>query len=100
MISPLSRFLSDEDGVIVSAELVLITTVVVIGCIAGLAALGHAVNTELVQCAESCANMSNYYPLPPADPYPGTPDPNYPTYPTGPQSPWAPGDLIGDAYTP
>jgi Flp pilus assembly pilin Flp len=111
MIRSAWRFLSNEDGVIVSAEIVLITTVIVIGCIAGLATLGHAVNTELIHCAESCQSMSGYYPQPPVNPYPGqTPPPypsypSYPTYPTYPSYPGSPapydqGDLLGSGPLP
>ncbi|MGV2332609.1 MAG UNVERIFIED_CONTAM: hypothetical protein LVR18_00125 [Planctomycetaceae bacterium] len=105
MIRCLSRFFSSEDGVIVSAEIVLITTVIVIGCIAGLATLGHAVNTELVHCAESCQSMSGYFPQPPGGTYPTPPNPTYPTYPTYPSYPAPPAaydqaDILGAALLP
>lgn len=105
MIRLASRFLSHEEGVIVSAEIVLITTVIVIGCIAGLATLGHAVNSELVHCAESCQSMSGYYPQPPANPYPGGTTPTYPSYPSYPSYPASPdpyhqGDIVGSGLYP
>jgi|GEM_PF-5209389 len=102
MIRCLSRFLSSEDGIIVSAEIVLITTVIVIGCIAGLATLGHAVNTELVHCAESCQSMSGYYPQTPGGTYPAQPSPTYPTYPSypAPTAPYDQADLLGAATLP
>ncbi|MFN9902293.1 MAG: Flp family type IVb pilin, partial [bacterium] len=43
----LQRFLKDEAGIVVSAEIVLITTVLVIGAMTGLSALSSAVNSEL-----------------------------------------------------
>ncbi|MFM7056106.1 MAG: Flp family type IVb pilin [Planctomycetota bacterium] len=102
MIQSAWRFLSSEDGVIVSAEIVLITTVIEIGCIAGLATLGHAVNTELVHCAESCQSMSGYYLQPPVNPYPGQTTPTYPASPTypAPPAPYDQGDLLGSGTLP
>lgn len=92
-----TQFLADEDGVIVSAEIVIISSIVVIGCIAGLGALGHAVNTELVDCAQACQNMSGYYPNTPTDPY--QPQPYYPggMYNAPAPDPYLGGDIIGYA---
>jgi len=43
----LKSFLRDESGAIISAELVLVLTIVVIGVIVGLSELAVAINTEL-----------------------------------------------------
>ncbi|MEY4186866.1 MAG: hypothetical protein RIT02_1900 [Planctomycetota bacterium] len=52
----LQRFLKDEAGIVVSAEIVLITTVLVIGAMTGLSALSSAVNSELNSVAAACYN--------------------------------------------
>lgn len=43
----------DEDGFILSAELVLIGTIAVLSLVVGLAAVAAAVNTELLDCASA-----------------------------------------------
>jgi Flp pilus assembly pilin Flp len=43
----LKAFLNDENGAIVSAEIVLVITILVIGVIVGLSEVAVAVNTEL-----------------------------------------------------
>jgi hypothetical protein len=50
----------DEGGFIVSAELVLIATICVIGLIVGLSEIQHAINCELNDVAEAigCLNQS------------------------------------------
>ncbi|REJ72563.1 MAG: hypothetical protein DWQ34_06945 [Planctomycetota bacterium] len=59
----LSRLWSDEAGFIVSAELVLIATILVIGCIVGLSEIQHAVVSELNDVADAVgsANQSYFY---------------------------------------
>lgn len=52
----LIKFLFGEGGFLISAELVLICTLLVVGCIAGMAALSEAVNTELNEIAKACYN--------------------------------------------
>lgn len=58
-----TALLNDEAGFIVSAELVLIATLLVIGLIVGLSEVQHAVVTELndVGDAIGCLNQSYYY---------------------------------------
>jgi hypothetical protein len=53
-------FFHDEGGFIVSAELVLICTICVIGCVVGLSECQHAINSELndVGDAIGCLNQS------------------------------------------
>jgi Flp pilus assembly pilin Flp len=94
------QFLSDEDGVIVSAEIVLVCTLVVIGCVAGLSILGHAVTTELVDCANACQSMSGYPPTAPTYPDPTYPIPPYSPYPAPAPDPYLGGDLLGYAPGP
>ena len=52
----LQRFLKDEGGLVVSAEIVLVTTVLVIGAMTGLSAVSSAVNSELNSVAAACYN--------------------------------------------
>jgi len=66
----LLNFLSGEGGFLISAELVLICTLLVIGCIAGMSALSEAVNTELNEIAEACYNSFQTKPTTPySSPY-------------------------------
>ena len=53
-------FWADEAGFIISAELVLVATIVVIGLVVGLSELAHSLVTELndVGTAISCLNQS------------------------------------------
>jgi len=59
----LRQLLNDEAGFIVSAELVLVATIVVIGLVVGLSEIQHAVNQELNDVAEAIGsiNQSFYY---------------------------------------
>ncbi|MFM7167320.1 MAG: branched-chain amino acid aminotransferase [Planctomycetaceae bacterium] len=52
----LQLFLKDEGGLVVSAEIVLVTTVLVIGAMTGLSAVSNAVNSELNSVAAACYN--------------------------------------------
>lgn len=54
-------FLADEDGFIVSAELVLIATLLVIGLIVGLSEVQHAVNEELNDFAEAIGSLNQSF---------------------------------------
>ncbi|MBX3441680.1 MAG: hypothetical protein KF774_04675 [Planctomyces sp.] len=58
-----SRLLHDEQGFIVSAELVLVATILVIGLIVGLSEIQHAVVSELndVGDAIGSVNQSFFY---------------------------------------
>lgn len=59
----LRRFLSDEAGFIVSSELVLVATILVIGMVVGMSEVQHAVGQELsdVGTAIGRINQSYYY---------------------------------------
>lgn len=78
----LQRFLNDDGGLVVSAEIVLITTVLVIGAISGLSALSNAINSELNSVAAACYNSyQNGSPYAPGDePNYGDPDAGNPNY--------------------
>lgn len=52
----LKKLIDDESGIIVSSEIVLVGTILVIGCIVGLSSLSYAVNNELNDVAEACDN--------------------------------------------
>ena len=56
-----SRLWSEQDGFIVSAELLLIATILVIGLVAGLSAVRDAVVTELADVAQAIANLNQSY---------------------------------------
>lgn len=60
----LKKLIKDENGMIISSEIVLVGTILVIGSIVGLASLSHAVNNELNDVARACDqsyNNSNGY---------------------------------------
>lgn len=55
----LKKLIEDESGIIVSSEIVLVGTILVIGCIVGLASLWYAVNNELNDVAQACDQAYN-----------------------------------------
>ena len=57
----MKKLWNDEVGAIVSAELVLVLTILVIGMIAGLASLRDAVVSELADVAQAIANVNQSY---------------------------------------
>ena len=60
--SPLQTELwNDQSGFVVTFELILVTTIVVIGLIVGLTALRDAVVSELVDTAHSVQEINQYY---------------------------------------
>jgi Flp pilus assembly pilin Flp len=60
----MKRLWNDEVGAVVSAELVLVLTILVIGMIVGLAAVRDAVVTELADVAQAIANIDQTYSYP------------------------------------
>lgn len=54
-------FIADESGFIVSAELVLVATIVVIGMIVGLSEVQHAVVQELNDVADAIGSLNQSY---------------------------------------
>lgn len=57
----LAKFWSDENGFIVSSELVLIATMLVLGLIVGLSAVRQAISQELADLATAIGRVSQDY---------------------------------------
>ncbi len=57
----LNQFLQDEAGFIISAELVLVATLLVIGLIVGLSEVQHAVVQELNDVADAIGSLNQGY---------------------------------------
>ena len=57
----LKRLWSEEVGAIVSAEIMLVATILVIGMIVGLKSVRDSVVTELADVAQAFANVSQSY---------------------------------------
>jgi len=57
----LTQLLHDENGFIISAELVLVATILVIGLIVGLSEIQHAMVTELNDVADAIGSLNQSY---------------------------------------
>lgn len=57
----LKQLIHDEAGFIVSAELVLIATILVIGLVVGLSEVQHAVNAELNDVGDAIGQLNQSY---------------------------------------
>ncbi|MEZ6058366.1 MAG: hypothetical protein R3C01_16825 [Planctomycetaceae bacterium] len=57
----ITQLLKDEAGFVVSAELVLVATLVVIGLVVGLSSIQHALNAELNDVADAIGNLNQSY---------------------------------------
>jgi Flp pilus assembly pilin Flp len=57
----LSRLWKEEAGAIISAEIVLVASILVIGVISGLKSLRDSVVTELADVAQAIANINQSY---------------------------------------
>jgi Flp pilus assembly pilin Flp len=57
----LTRLYSDEHGFVISAELVLIASLLVIGLIVGLSEIQHALNAELNDVADAIGSLNQSY---------------------------------------
>ncbi len=55
------QLLRDEGGFIVSAELVLVATICVIGLVVGLSECQHAINAELNDVADAIGSLNQGY---------------------------------------
>ncbi len=53
------KLIEDEYGIIISSEIVLVGTILVIGCVVGLSSLSYAVNNELNDVAQACDHSYN-----------------------------------------
>ena len=56
-----AKFMKDEAGFVVSSELVLIATMLVLGLIVGLSSLRNSITAELADLAASIGNISQEY---------------------------------------
>jgi Flp pilus assembly pilin Flp len=57
----LTRFWSDDCGAIISAEIMLVATILVLGVIVGLKSVRDSVVTELADVAQAVANVNQSY---------------------------------------
>ena len=57
----MSRLWNEETGAILSAEIMLVASILVIGVIAGLSSLRDSVVTELADLAQALANVNQSY---------------------------------------
>jgi hypothetical protein len=57
----MKKLWNDEAGAIISSELVLVATILVIGMIVGLASLRDAVVTELADVGQAISNLNQSY---------------------------------------
>jgi len=60
----LSRLWNDETGAVLSAELALVSTIVVIGAVTGLASLRDALVTEFADIAAAVGTLDQSYTVP------------------------------------
>lgn len=60
----LQKFLNDESGLIISAELVLVLTICVLGVIVGLSSVVVAVNEELLDTAHAIGSLNQSFAFP------------------------------------
>jgi len=60
----MKNFWNDESGVIISAELVLVLTIAVLGVIVGLSSVVVAVNTELLDLAHGIGTLNQSFAFP------------------------------------
>ena len=57
----LNQFLQDEGGFVISSELVLVATIVVIGMISGLTTVRDQVSLELADVADAISEINHSY---------------------------------------
>lgn len=61
MLNNLKNLMNDEHGFVVSAELILISTIAVIGLLVGMAEVRHAVVEELEDVASAIGSLNQGY---------------------------------------
>jgi Flp pilus assembly pilin Flp len=61
MTTLITRLLNDENGFLMSAELILIGTIVVLGLVVGLSKVSFAINNELEDVASAFSSMNQSY---------------------------------------
>ncbi len=57
----MSRFWNEQDGAIISAEFILVATILVLGVIVGLKSVRDSVVSELADVAQAIANVDQSY---------------------------------------
>ncbi|WP_237226694.1 hypothetical protein [Rubinisphaera sp. JC750] len=57
----INEFWQDESGFVVSAELVLIATILILGLIVGLSSIQHAIVSELNDIGDAAGNANQSY---------------------------------------
>ncbi len=63
MLNLARKLLNDEAGFLMSAELILISTVLVLGMVVGLTEVSHAINNELFDVANRLRQRQPELPL-------------------------------------
>ena len=58
MLQLFKKLLNDEQGFVVTSELILITTVVCLGMVVGLTEVSHAVSGELIDVANAYSRLN------------------------------------------
>jgi hypothetical protein len=61
MTNLLTKLYNDEAGFIVSAELILVSTIVVLGLIVGLSEVSHGINQELEDVGSAFGSINQSY---------------------------------------
>ncbi len=61
MTNLINTLWNDENGFVVSAELVLITTIAVLGLVVGLSEVSHSINNELEDVASAFGSLNQSY---------------------------------------
>lgn len=59
MLVLLKKLLDDEQGFVVTSELILITTIVCLGLVVGLTEVSHAVSGELIDVANAYNKLNH-----------------------------------------
>lgn len=61
MTNIFTNLLNDENGFIVSAELILVATIAVLGVVVGLAEISHGINQELEDVASAVGSVNQSF---------------------------------------
>ena len=61
MLKLLTHLYNDDAGFIVSAELILISTIVVLGCMVGLSEVSHGINEELEDVGSAFGSVNQSF---------------------------------------
>ena len=61
MLKLLTNLYNDDAGFIVSAELILISTIVVLGCMVGLSEVSHGINEELEDVGSAFGSVNQSF---------------------------------------